>query len=117
MPFTPIEPGHIATIVTSLEMKQRPALRPLPASELNLVRWEKPAPEKYRALYRRVGEPWLWFSRLQLDGDQLTAIIHDEAVKIWAVTDKAGIELGILELDFREQKPNARSGFLALSPN
>ena len=105
MPFTPIEPGHIATIVTSLEMKQRPALRPLPASELNLVRWEKPAPEKYRALYRRVGEPWLWFSRLQMDDAELTAIIHDEAVKIWAVTDKAGIELGILELDFRDRDP------------
>jgi GNAT superfamily N-acetyltransferase len=103
MPYTPIAPGHIAAIVTSLEMTQRPALRPLPASELNLVRWEKPAPEKYRALYRRVGEPWLWFSRLQMDDDQLTAIIHDEGVKIWAVTGKSGIELGILELDFRTE--------------
>lgn len=103
MPYTPIELGQIATIVTSLEMTQRPALRPLPASDLQLVRWEKPAPEKYRALYRRVGEPWLWFSRLQMDDAELTAIIHDAGVKIWAVTDKAGIELGILELDFRTE--------------
>jgi GNAT superfamily N-acetyltransferase len=102
MPYTAIEPGHIATIVTSLEMTQRPALRPLPASELQLVRWTAPSPEKYRALYSRVGEPWLWFSRLQMDDGTLAKIIHDEGVKIWAVTDKAGIELGILELDFRE---------------
>jgi GNAT superfamily N-acetyltransferase len=102
MPYAAIEPGQIATIVTSLEMKQRPALRPLPASELQLVRWTAPSPEKYRALYSRVGEPWLWFSRLQMDDGTLAKIIHDEGVKIWAVTDKAGIELGILELDFRE---------------
>ncbi len=115
MPYTAIEPGHIATIVTSLEMTQRPSMRPLPASDLQLVRWENPAAEKYRALYRRVGEPWLWFSRLQMSDDQLTAIIHDAAVKIWAVTDKSGIELGILELDFREAG-QCEIGFFGLVP-
>jgi GNAT superfamily N-acetyltransferase len=115
LPYTPIEAGHIATIVTSLEMTQRPSMRPLPTSELQLVRWQTPTPEKYRALYRRVGEPWLWFSRLQMDDGELSAIIHDEGVKIWAVTDKAGIELGILELDFREAG-QCEIGFFGLVP-
>jgi GNAT superfamily N-acetyltransferase len=83
-------------------MKQKPALRPLPASDLRLERWEAPALQKYRMLYARVGGPWLWFSREVMADAELAAIIHDPAVMIWAVTDRRGIEVGILELDFRE---------------
>ena len=102
MPLNPIASGEIGTIVTSLEMTRRPALRAMPMSDLRLERWNIPTPEKYRALYRRIGEPWLWFSRLELADAALTAIIHDPKVKIWAVQDRRNIELGILELDFRE---------------
>jgi GNAT superfamily N-acetyltransferase len=115
VPYTTIEPGHIATIVTALEMTQRPMLRPLPGSELQLVRWNAPTPDKYRALYRRIGEPWLWFSRLQMDEAALTAIIHHHDVAIWAVTDKSGIEIGILELDFRTAR-QCEIGFFGLVP-
>lgn len=102
MPFTPIAQGDIGAIVTSLEMTSRPPLRAMPSSDLQLERWKAPSPEKYRLLYRRVGEPWLWFSRLELDDAALSAIIHDPNVRIWAVLDRRGIEVGILELDFRE---------------
>jgi GNAT superfamily N-acetyltransferase len=101
MGLTPIEPGQIATIVTSLEMRERPKLRPLPASPLRLAEWRTPDLAKYRALFRRVGEPWLWFSRLVMDDATLAAIIHDEGERIWAILDPRGIEIGILELDFR----------------
>lgn len=74
----------------------------MPSGELRLERWEAPALEKYRMLYRRVGEPWLWFSRLVMSDEELAAIIHNPDVMIWAVTDRRGIEVGILELDFRE---------------
>jgi len=100
--YSPIPNDHIAAIVTSLEMTQKPPLRPMPPSELRLERWEAPALEKYRLLYRRVGEPWLWFSRLVMADEELAAIIHDQDVMIWAVSDRRGIEVGILELDFRE---------------
>lgn len=102
MTYSPIPDGHIAAIVTSLEMTERPPLRPMPSGELRLERWEAPALEKYRLLYRRVGEPWLWFSRLVMPDDELAAIIHNSDVVIWAVTDRRGIEVGILELDFRD---------------
>lgn len=102
MAFSPIAKGEIGAIVTSLEMINRPPLRAMPASELRLERWNAPAPDKYRALYRRIGEPWLWFSRLELHDEALAAIIHDPQVRIWAVLDRRGIEVGILELDFRE---------------
>lgn len=102
MPFTPIAKGEIGAIVTSLEMRNKPSLRALPATDLRLERWPNPTADKYRTLYRRIGEPWLWFSRLTLDDAELCRIIHDQKVRIWAVIDQRGVELGIVELDFRE---------------
>lgn len=101
MGLTLVAAGEVATIVTSLEMRKRPSPAPLVPAPLSLVRWQQPAPAKYRALSERVGAHWLWFSRLVMDDKQLLDIIHDEAVSIWAVCDRAGIEVGILELDFR----------------
>jgi GNAT superfamily N-acetyltransferase len=115
MGYNAIPDGHIGTIVTSLEMTSRPALRPMPVSDLRLERWSAPALDKYRALYRRVGEPWLWFSRLEMADTQLAAIIHHPAVMIWAVLDRRGIEVGILELDFREEG-QCEIGFFGLVP-
>lgn len=92
----------VATIVTTLEMRDKPPLRPLPSSPLRLVQWEQPSLAAYRTLFRRVGAPWLWFSRLVLDDAALTRILHDPGVSISAVVDRAGVEVGMLELDFRE---------------
>ncbi len=101
MALIPVAAGDVATIVTSLEMLARPRPAPMPESPLRLVRWERPAIERYRALFRRVGGPWLWFSRLVMADDALVAILHDDDIRIWAVVDRAGIEVGMLELDFR----------------
>ncbi len=92
---------EVATVVTTLEMTRRPPLRPMPASPLRLVRWPAPAPEKYRALFRRVGAPWLWYSRLAMGDAALTAIVQDARVHVFAAVDRAGVEVGMLELDFR----------------
>jgi GNAT superfamily N-acetyltransferase len=99
--LTPVVPGELAAVVTSLEMRERPRPRPLPASPLRLTQWRAPTPDAYRTLFRRVGAPWLWFSRLMLSDDALTAILHDPAVGLHAVTNRAGVEIGMLELDFR----------------
>ena len=115
MGLTPVAAGHIAAIVTTLEMRTQPALRPIPDSTLRLVRWTAPTPDKYRALFRRVGEPWLWFSRLLLSDAALSAIIHDPAVEVYAAVDRAGIEVGMLELDFRKA-PDCEIGFFGLIP-
>lgn len=101
MTLTPVQPGELGAIVTSLEMRERPRLRPLPASPLRLARWAEPDLGNYRALFRRVGSPWLWFSRLVLDDEALAAIIRHPQVEVHAVIDRAGIEVGMLELDFR----------------
>ncbi|WP_380876464.1 N-acetyltransferase [Sphingomonas sp. DBB INV C78] len=101
MSLDPVPPGQLAAIVTSLEMLARPRPAPMPMSALRLSRWQAPAVQAYRTLFRRIGEPWLWFSRLAMSDADLTAIIHDPAVEIFAVVDAQGIEVGLLELDFR----------------
>lgn len=101
MGLTPVRAGDVATIVTTLEMRERPRPRPLPDAPLQLVRWQATTLDKYRALFRRVGAPWLWFSRLVMDDASLTAIVHDPAVHVFAAIDRSGIEVGMLELDFR----------------
>jgi GNAT superfamily N-acetyltransferase len=115
MTIASISPGHIGAIVTALEMNERPALRALPTSDLRLERWTAPSAHAYRTLYRRVGEPWLWVSRLEMDDATLLAVIHDPMVRIWAVTDPQGIEVGILELDFRVAG-QCEIGFFGLVP-
>jgi GNAT superfamily N-acetyltransferase len=113
--LAPVKRGELAAIVTSLEMRARPRPAPLPAAPFRLVRWDQPSPEKYRTLFRRIGERWLWFSRLLLDDAGLAAIIHDPAVSVHAVTDRAGIEVGMLELDFR-QPGQCEIAFFGLIP-
>ncbi len=101
MALIPVADDQLATIVTTLEMRARPPLRPMPASRLRLARWERPALDRYRALFARVGAPWLWFSRLTMADEALAAIIHDDGIAVHAVIDPAGIEIGMIELDFR----------------
>lgn len=97
MALIDIPDGQVGAVVTYLEMTERPKLRPLPAAPLRLERWREPDPAKYRLLFRRVGGRWLWFSRLAMSDDKLRA----EMAEVHAVVDPAGIEVGMLELDFR----------------
>jgi GNAT superfamily N-acetyltransferase len=113
--LTPVIPGELAAIVTSLEMRERPRPRPLPVSPLRLNRWPAPTPEAYRTLFRRVGAAWLWYSRLMLGDAALTAIIQHPAVALYAVLDGAGVEIGILELDFRTEG-ECEIAFIGLVP-
>lgn len=99
--MTPVAADQLAAVVTTLEMTAPPPRRPLPLSRLRLVRWPAPEPARYRTLFARVGGPWLWYSRLALDDAALQAIIGDERVHVHAATDPAGIEIGMLEIDFR----------------
>ena len=101
MSLLAVAPDELATVVTTLEMRRRPAPRPIPASSLRLVHWPRPEPGNYRTLFTRVGAPWLWYSRLALDEAALVAVIHHADVGVYAVLDRAGIEVGMVELDHR----------------
>ncbi len=113
--LNPVPRDHLAAVVTWLEMRERPKPRPVPAAPLRLVRWPAPESDRYRALFRRVGARWLWLSRLAMPEAQLRRILDDPQVQVHAVLDRQGIEVGMLELDFRQ--PDAcEIGFLGLVP-
>jgi GNAT superfamily N-acetyltransferase len=95
--LVPIPEGHVGAVVTFLEMRARPRPRPLPDSPLRLERWPAPDPERYRLLFERVGARWLWYSRLLMDDERL----RSEMAEVHAVVDRAGIEVGMIELDLR----------------
>ena len=97
MPLIDIPHGHVGAVVTYLEMTERPKPAPLPASPLRLELWRAPDPGRYRLLFERVGARWLWYSRLAMDDARL----GEEIQEVHAVVDPAGIEVGMIELDFR----------------
>ena len=92
--------GHVATVITHLEMVQKPLL-PSIESDLSLEKWTKPAVADYLALFRKVGEPWLWTSRLLMAEDEVQAIIHHPDIDLQLVRND-NMVVGFIELDFRE---------------
>jgi len=90
--------GDLAAVVTYLEMTEPPA-EPVPATSLQLRRI-RPTLDDYRALFRKIGAPWLWFSRLAMADAELEAIITDPGVELLEVAAVEAV-VGMLELDFR----------------
>jgi len=115
MSYEAVADGELAAVVTYLEMTRPPDLA-MPSSSLSLRLVEVPEPEHYRALFRHVGAPWLWFSRLVMDDAHLATIIQHPKVELYAVLDEAGSEAGMLELDFREAG-ECELAFIGLVPD
>ena len=111
--YTDLPPGKIAAVVTYLEMRTRPRLRRLPAAGLSLKRIGGD-PDRFRRLFRAVGEPWMWFSRLTMPDERLRAIIGHKQVESYALV-REGCDIGLLELDFRP-KAECELSFFGLVP-
>jgi GNAT superfamily N-acetyltransferase len=98
--YSDVPPGKIAAVVTHLEMTQRTSPRPERGEACTLRHVEHPDLDWFRDLYRRVGEEWLWFSRLRLSDAELGAIVQAQGVDVYAL-EHEGRDEGLLELDFR----------------
>lgn len=99
--YSDIPAGKIAAVVTHLEMTAPPARRDDPPGAWRLRMVEHPAPDWYRDLYRRVGEEWLWFTRVRISDAELAERIDVPGVEIHALVVN-GRDEGLLELDFSE---------------
>ena len=99
--YSDIPAGKIAAVVTHLEMTARPVPHLDPAGAWTLRRVETPPLDWFRDLYLRVGEEWLWFSRIRMPGAELAARLHSPQLEVYALVD-GGRDEGLLELDFRE---------------
>jgi GNAT superfamily N-acetyltransferase len=115
MSYSDVAAGQIAAVVTSLEMLARPSPRPTPANPLLTLRHvERPGLDWFRALFRSVGEDWLWFSRLAMSDAALAAIIHDRDIEVHVLMSGSD-EAGLLELDFRHTD-ECEVSFFGLTP-
>ena len=93
--------GKVAAVVTYLEMFQRPPARTEPSeASWSLRKADFSNLERYRALFRRIGQEWLWFSRLQLNDGELGEILNDPLYETY-VFNAFGEKGGLAELDFR----------------
>jgi GNAT superfamily N-acetyltransferase len=94
--YTDLAPGKIAAVVTYLEM-----LAPPVHAKTSLVRLReinKPDLNWYRGVFRRAGEHWLWWSRLEMSDSQLSNVLNSPTTELFtAETD--GAEIGMAELD------------------
>jgi GNAT superfamily N-acetyltransferase len=99
--YSDVPAGKIAAVVTHLEMTARPAIPVDPSGAWSLRRVEQPDLAWYRDLYRRIGEEWLWFSRIRATDEKLAARLHHPLVETYALVAD-GSDEGLLELDYRE---------------
>lgn len=99
---TDLPPGKIAAVVTSLEMMAAPERRADPPGSEAFALEQLGAADvaRYLAIYRRIGESWLWFSRLQEPRDRIEALLADPKIEAYALRHDGG-DGGLLELDFR----------------
>jgi len=99
MSLVDVPVGQLAAVVTYLEVRARAPDLVIPPSPLKLHRIH-PSPHDYRELFRAVGAPWLWFSRLIMRETALRAIIDHPGVELFEVRD-GDVAVGMLELDRR----------------
>ncbi len=108
--------GKLATLVTHLVMTASPGEAGEPPAGTALERMTGRDAERYAAIFRAVGEPWLWFSRLLMPRPELVGILDAEETLAFAVTLQ-GRDVGLLELSFAEAPASAELAFLGLVPD
>lgn len=106
--------GWLATVVTTLERGDSP-IPTVVASGLALERWPDPTLSDYRALFRRVGAPWLWFSRLVEPDERLARSLADPRTRLFRIHAGATVA-GLLEL-FDRDRSSSELRYLGLTPD
>ena len=114
--YTEVPQGKVVAVVTSLQMFERPPVRDgNTEATWVLSKVESFDLDAYRNLFRRVGEDWLWFSRLQLSDNELKSLLADPARRHYVFTER-GRDAGVLELDFCTQG-ECELSFFGLMPH
>ena len=113
--YLDVPPGRLAAVVTYLEMRSQPQLPPRREAAWPIVRVEAPELEWYRSLYRAVGQEFLWFSRIRMSDEELSALIRHPAIEIYSIRVD-GSDRGFVELD-RRVLPEIEIAYFGVTPN
>jgi len=98
--YLDLPPGKLASVVTYLEMTAPPPARPV--TELSGLSIERLGPgdeERYRQVYRRIGERWLWVSRLGASAQDIAKVLSKPDIETFVLV-KDGQTEGLVEIDF-----------------
>ena len=113
--YSDISNGKVASVVTHLQMFERPATRAARAESLWALRKiDVLDVERYRTLFRRIGEDWLWASRLSMSDEDLRNVLGNPLYEAY-VFEREGQEEGLVELDFRVEG-ECELSFFGLTP-
>ena len=113
--YSLVPPRHIANVATFLEMREQPALSAPVDSGFRLERWREADLATYRALFKAIGENWLWYSRLVMPDHELSRIFKEPRIEIYRLFERDRIA-GMLELDFSARN-ECELSFLGLVPD
>jgi GNAT superfamily N-acetyltransferase len=91
-----LAPGKVASVVTYVEMTARPDWVDN-EFEGRLRRVESWEPESYRAMFRRVGQDYLWFSRLRASDVDIRARFARETVSVYLFDGSGESGIGLVE--------------------
>ncbi|WP_061933198.1 N-acetyltransferase [Aureimonas sp. AU22] len=98
--FTPIGRGKIAAIATTLEMRAAAPPRPVPAGiDGEIVSLRDISADDYLDLFRRVGQDYLWLTRLVMSREDLETLLASPDAQIFGERVDGRLE-GLLELDW-----------------
>ena len=112
---TPLPKGKLATLVTYLALE--PVTRLPHATRGHDLHFERVTGQdyaRYREIFRQIGAPWLWFSRLKMAQAEVMAILDDPANQAFIVS-QGGRDIGLCEVDCRNEK-QAELAYLGLIP-
>ena len=98
----PVPAGHLAAVITDFEMTAR-VMDDMPFPNGVTASKETVNLTAYRELFRAIGTPWLWTSRLLLNDEDLQKAIGDPKVETWIIR-RDGDEIGLIELDFKTER-------------
>jgi GNAT superfamily N-acetyltransferase len=92
----------LATIETSLERTTPPNTDafPLPPGHA----FVQPDPidlDDFKRLYRAVGDPWLWFGRLQKSDEAIRSILTAPTTTLRYMLDPSGFPIGLFEAELQ----------------
>ena len=112
--YTDIPAGKVVSVVTYLQMHEPPAGRG--QTRLDAYGLDRLSDDlgRYRTLYARIGDPWLWFGRAVMDDTSVAGILSHPDVEAYALVEN-GTDIGLLEIDFRV-KGEAELAYFGLVP-
>ena len=112
---TPLPKGKLATLVTYLALEPVVRLHTVaPRHDVHFEQVNGQFYDRYRDIFRKIGAPWLWFSRLAMAQAEVEAILDDPAIFAFIVT-QSGRDIGLCEIDCRHPQ-EAELAYLGLTP-